>query len=221
MPADLEQSYKDAQSKIKAISTSNEIRKQYDNAKKFAEGAEGEFQEAKDKVVTQIDQLQKKTSKKRFERQIKDQTDRLFDILKLQSGTGNVSGGTSYETTTFLRGKYVEAVNRVQSQVETIFIQEVKKLLGCDQQLKFTAQVVDIPIASIDLYKILYDSPESVPGSLHYETQPIVVQQTPFSMNRELFKLIQQQTEFLIKDTQDKICLTLNTYQRQRFIELV
>lgn len=190
MPADLEQSYKDAQSKIKALSTLNEVRKEYDDAKKFAEGAEGEFQESKDKVVTQIDQLQKKTGKKRYERQIKDQTDRLFDILKIQSGNGNVSGGTSYETTAFLRGKYVEAVNRVQSQVETIFIQEVKKLLGCDQQLKFTEQVVDIPIASIDLYKILYDSPESVPGSLHYETQPIVVQQTPFSMNRELFKLI-------------------------------
>ena len=64
--------------------------------------------------------------------------------------------------------------------------------MGCDQQLKYGAQVVDIPIASIDLYKILYDSPESVPGQIHYETEPVVVQSTPFSMNRNLFDLIIQ-----------------------------
>jgi len=190
MPFDLNETYKQVEGKIKATTTYNEVRKAYDDAKKTAEGAEGEFQEAKDSVVTQINQLQKNSGKKRFEREIKDQTDKLFDILRLQSGNGNASGGTRYETTQFLRSKYVEAVNRVQGQVGTIFIEEVKKLLGCDQQLIFGPQVVDIPIASIDLYKILYDSPNSVPGSLHYETEPVVIQNSPFSMNRELFDLI-------------------------------
>lgn len=192
MPVDLNETYKQVEGKIKATTTYNEVRKAYLDAKKHADGAEGEFQEAKDKTVTQIDQLQKESGKKRFEREIKNQTDRLFDILKLQSENGNLSGGTSLETTKFLRTKYVEAVNRVQGQVETIFVEEVKKLLGCDQQLKYGPQVVDIPIASIDLYKILYDSPESTPGALHYETEPIVVQNTPFSMNRQLFDLIIQ-----------------------------
>ena len=192
MPVDLNDTYKQVEGKTKAVTTYNKVRKDYLAAKKSAEGAEGEFQEAKDKTVTQLSQLQKESGKKRFEREIKNQTDRLFDLLKLQSGTGSVNGGTSLETTRFLRQKYVEAVNRVQTQVETIFVEEVKKLLGCDQQLKYGAQVVDIPIASIDLYKILYDSPESVPGQIHYETEPVVVQSTPFSMNRNLFDLIIQ-----------------------------
>jgi hypothetical protein len=192
MPVDLNDTYKQVEGKTKAVTTYNKVRKDYLAAKKSAEGAEGEFQEAKDKTVTQLSQLQKESGKKRFEREIKNQTDRLFDLLKLQSGTGSVNGGTSLETTRFLRQKYVEAVNRVQTQVETIFVEEVKKLLGCDQQLKYGAQVVDIPISSIDLYKILYDSPESVPGQIHYETEPVVVQSTPFSMNRNLFDLIIQ-----------------------------
>lgn len=192
MSVDLNDTYKQVEGKTKAVTTYNKVRKDYLAAKKSAEGAEGEFQEAKDKTVTQLNQLQKESGKKRFEREIKNQTDRLFDLLKLQSGNGSVSGGTSLETTKFLRTKYVEAVNRVQSQVETIFVEEVKKLLGCDQQLKYGAQVVDIPIASIDLYKILYDSPESVSGEIHYETEPVVVQSSPFSMNRNLFDLIIQ-----------------------------
>jgi hypothetical protein len=192
MSVDLNDTYKQVEGKTKAVTTYNKVRKDYLAAKKSAEGAEGEFQEAKDKTVTQLNQLQKESGKKRFEREIKNQTDRLFDLLKLQSGNGSVSGGTSLETTKFLRTKYVESVNRVQSQVETIFVEEVKKLLGCDQQLKYGAQVVDIPIASVDLYKILYDSPESVAGQIHYETEPVVVQSSPFSMNRNLFDLIIQ-----------------------------
>ena len=192
MSVDLNDTYKQVEGKTKAVTTYNKVRKDYLAAKKSAEGAEGEFQEAKDKTVTQLNQLQKESGKKRFEREIKNQTDRLFDLLKLQSGNGSVSGGTSLETTKFLRTKYVESVNRVQSQVETIFVEEVKKLLGCDQQLKYGAQVVDIPIASVDLYKILYDSPESVAGQIHYETEPVVVQASPFSMNRNLFDLIIQ-----------------------------
>ena len=192
MPVDLNDTYKQVEGKTKAVTTYNKVKKDYLAAKKSAEGAEGEFEEAKDKTVTQLNQLQKESGKKRFEREIKNQTDRLFDLLKLQSGNGSVSGGTSLETTKFLRTKYVEAVNRVQSQVETIFVEEVKKLLGCDQQLKYGAQVVDIPIASVDLYKILYDSPESVAGQIHYETEPVVVQASPFSMNRNLFDLIIQ-----------------------------
>jgi hypothetical protein len=192
MSVDLNDTYKQVEGKTKAVTTYNKVRKDYLAAKKSAEGAEGEFEEAKDKTVTQLNQLQKESGKKRFEREIKNQTDRLFDLLKLQSGSGSVDGGTSLETTKFLRQKYVESVNRVQSQVETIFVEEVKKLLGCDQQLKYGAQVVDIPIASIDLYKILYDSPESVSGQIHYETEPVVVQSAPFSMNRNLFDLIIQ-----------------------------
>jgi hypothetical protein len=192
MSVDLNDTYKQVEGKTKAVTTYNKVKKDYLAAKKSAEGAEGEFEEAKDKTVTQLNQLQKESGKKRFEREIKNQTDRLFDLLKLQSGNGSVSGGTSLETTKFLRTKYVEAVNRVQSQVETIFVEEVKKLLGCDQQLKYGAQVVDIPIASVDLYKILYDSPESVAGQIHYETEPVVVQSSPFSMNRNLFDLIIQ-----------------------------
>ena len=192
MSVDLNDTYKQVEGKTKAVTTYNKVKKDYLAAKKSAEGAEGEFEEAKNKTVTQLNQLQKESGKKRFEREIKNQTDRLFDLLKLQSGNGSVSGGTSLETTKFLRTKYVEAVNRVQSQVETIFVEEVKKLLGCDQQLKYGAQVVDIPIASVDLYKILYDSPESVAGQIHYETEPVVVQASPFSMNRNLFDLIIQ-----------------------------
>ena len=192
MSVDLNDTYKQVEGKTKAVTTYNKVKKDYLAAKKSAEGAEGEFEETKDKTVTQLNQLQKESGKKRFEREIKNQTDRLFDLLKLHSGNGSVSGGTSLETTKFLRTKYVEAVNRVQSQVETIFVEEVKKLLGCDQQLKYGAQVVDIPIASVDLYKILYDSPESVAGQIHYETEPVVVQASPFSMNRNLFDLIIQ-----------------------------
>ena len=106
MSVDLNDTYKQVEGKTKAVTTYNKVRKDYLAAKKSAEGAEGEFEEAKDKTVTQLNQLQKESGKKRFEREIKNQTDRLFDLLKLQSGSGSVGGGTSLETTKFLRQKY-------------------------------------------------------------------------------------------------------------------
>lgn len=190
MPIDLKETYGEVESKVVATKTYKEVKVAYKEAIEDANGKQKEFQESKTKLVTQLDQLQKATGKKRFERDAKTQSDRLFDLLKLQGAPGNTSGKTMGETTNFLRVKYVEAVNRVQGQAVTIFIQELKKLLGCDQQQKYNSQVLDIPIKSIDLFGALYDAPDSKVGALHYETYPIVVQQTPFAMNRELFELI-------------------------------
>lgn len=190
MPIDLKETYGEVESKVVASKTYKEVKVAYKEAIEDANGKQKEFQESKTKLVTQLDQLQKATGKKRFERDAKTQSDRLFDLLKLQGAPGNTSGKTMGETTNFLRVKYVEAVNRVQGQAVTIFIQELKKLLGCDQQQKYNSQVLDIPIKSIDLFGALYDAPDSKVGALHYETYSIVVQQTPFAMNRELFELI-------------------------------
>lgn len=202
MPIDLKETYGEVESKVVATKTYKEVKLAYKEAIEDANGKQKEFQESKTKLVTQLDQLQKATGKKRFERDAKTQSDRLFDLLKLQGAPGNVSGKTMGETTNFLRAKYVEAVNRVQGQAVTIFIQELKKLLGCDQQQKYNSQVLDIPIKSIDLFGALYDAPDSKVGTLHYETYPIVVQQTPFAMNRELFELIMTGQEYSVTNGQ-------------------
>jgi len=202
MPIDLQETYGEVESKVVASKTYKEVKSAYKEAIENASGQQKEFQKSKTNVITQIDQLQKATGKKRFERETKTQTDRLFDLLKLQGAPGSVSGKTMGETTNFLRGKYVEAVNRVQGQAETIFLEELKKLLGCDQQQKYNSQVLDIPIKSIDLFGALYDAPDSKVGALHYETYPIVVQQTPFAMNRELFELIMTGQEYSVTNGQ-------------------
>ena len=49
MSFDLNETYKQVEGKIKATTTYKDVRKNYDDAKKLANGSEGEFQEGKEK----------------------------------------------------------------------------------------------------------------------------------------------------------------------------
>jgi hypothetical protein len=185
MPGSLSETYNEVGDKLKSVQTYKEVSGNYnEQRKKVGE----QFRKGKESTTELLDSVA--SQPKRFLRNTENQLDKLFDLLKQQGSTGNGVGGTAIDTTRFLRGKFTESVNRLQPEVEKIVLTEIKKLLGCSQEIKYTPQSVYIPISSIDLFGILKNVPDNGVGSLQYETTESVPGDIPYSVNRELSKLI-------------------------------
>lgn len=185
MPTNLSETYNEVDDKLRAVKVYQEIRDSYDEQrKKVGE----EFQKGKDETLQFLDSVV--SQPKRFQRETKTQLDKLFDLLRQQGNTGSDKGETNLETTVFLKDKFTEAVNRLQPEIEKIILTELKKLLGCSQEIKYTTTPIYIPISSIDIFGMLKNSPNSGVGALQYETQETNVGDIPYAMNRELNSLI-------------------------------
>ena len=198
MPANLFETYNEVDDKLRAVKAYQEIRESYDEQRqKVGE----EFRKGKEETLQLLDSVV--SQPKRFQRETKTQLDKLFDLLRQQGNTGSASGATNLETTVFLRGKFTEAVNRLQPEIEKILLNEIKKLLGCSQEIKYTTTPFYIPISSIDLFGVLKNSPNSGVGALQYETNETTVGDIPYSMNRELNSLIFAGQPFSVKNGSD------------------
>jgi hypothetical protein len=191
MPGSLFETYNEVSDKLKAVQTYQEVKENYDDQRqKVGE----QFRKGKETTTELLDSVV--SQPKRFQRNAENQLDKLFDLLRQQGSTGNASGGTSLDTTKFLRGKFTESVNRLEPEVEKIVLTEIKKLLGCSQEIKYTPQPVYIPISSIDLFGILKNVPDNGVGSLQYETTESSPGDIPYSVNRELSNLIFNNTPY-------------------------
>jgi hypothetical protein len=181
---DLGLSYEDIQKKIDATKTYNDLKSQYDSVTKRAGNS---FEEKKENVTQSIDQVRSDT--KRFQKKIKNQFEQLLDINNITSGRG---GGT----VSYVKRALIETIQNIEPKLKEILSEEAVKAVGCDLQQTYTPQDVYIKVKSTDLLGVLKYDPQGDEGKVFYEKSPIIVQNTPFSMNRELYDRIQSNNPY-------------------------
>ena len=187
---DLNSAYDNAENSIKAIQTFNQVSE--DN-KQITSQQQSSQEKAAEETVSPLTQLQE--NKKKFQRQTETQLDKLLNLNQLLPDN-RLSGKSSSSVVSLVKNDFLIALNQIKSELPGIIKKAMLKQLGCSQEQTYdvstsSAGGIFIPVESVDLFGLLKESPTTPMGKLMYETTPIKVQQTPFSMNRELYSRIQ------------------------------
>ena len=176
---DLGVDYKKIQDKVTATRNYNELKTQYDDTRKQAGEA---FEQKKAAVTGQLGKIKEQT--KRYQKEIKNQFEQLLDLSNTTGGKG--SGSPSY-----IKRLLITALKNIEPKLSQIALEESINAVGCDQQQEYNGNsTFYIKVKSVDLLNILTLDPKTE-GKPLYEKDPILVQNYPFSMNKELYRLIQ------------------------------
>lgn len=181
----IESSFGDVTSKIKSYKAFAQVN---EDIKKLKDNSSDAFQENKEKLVTQLDRLKEQvtggTNTKKYTKQIKSQLDELLGIAQQTKGSG-------LDTSKFLMKKVIKAWRKVSPEISKILADEIIKTIGCSQEQTYQAgNPIYIKVSSVDLLDLLKEDPNSDSGKVKYEANPINYGTRPFSMNRELSKII-------------------------------
>jgi len=194
MPSlDLNNSYKDIESKLNATKTYVKVKEDYKKTKKKVGDA---YEKSKKKVNQRLssinskkDDLVKKANK--YKTDVKNQFEQLLDLGKLIS---NESDGNSVA---YIKTKLIETLKIIQPEVLKILLEESIKSVGCDQNQTYTAQQkVYVKVKSVDLSGLLFLDPVDKKNKPLYEKSGINPTSKPFSMNRELYHRVQSTNDY-------------------------
>jgi len=191
MAIDLNEEYNFLINRIRAIDTYNEVSR---STVELTNQQQSNLEKNSELTLSPLSQLSEQ--KKRYQRQVKTQLGKLLDIDKLIP-ENRFTGRTSSSVSSFVKDSFSEALNEIKSKIPQIIADEMLKELGCSQEQTYDSVInqnlggIYIPIESIDLFGSLKEDPNTPFGKLFYETDPITVQNKPFSMNRELYQRIQ------------------------------
>jgi hypothetical protein len=190
---DLGADYKKIQDRITATRNYNELKSQYDDTRKQA----GEsFEQKKAAVTGQLGKIKEQT--KRYQKEIKNQFEQLLDI-------NNTTGGKGSNSTKYIKRLLITALKNVEPRLSEIALEESINAVGCDQQQAYNGgSTYYIKVKSVDLLNILTLDPKTE-GKPLYEKNPIVIQDYPFSMNKELYELIQTGQPYSVDNGQQYI----------------
>lgn len=181
MSLDLKFDYGKVKEKIEATKAYKELKSDYDKIQKQAGDS---FEEAKADITETIDKV--KEQRKKYQRDFKNQLDQLLDI-------NNVTGGKGSNTIGYIKKLFLQTIKNIEPKIAEILNEEALNSIGCDQQQTFNPGVVWIKVSSIDIGNLLKLDPSESPGNVLYEKRDILVQNDPFSMNRELYRRIQNE----------------------------
>jgi len=189
---DLNSAYDNAENSIKAIQSFNQISE--DN-KQITSQQQSSQEKAAEETVSPLTQLQE--NKKKFQRQTQTQLDKLLNLNQLLPDN-RFSGKSASSVVSLVKNDFTKALNQIKSELPDIIKKAMLKQLGCSQEQTYdvstsSAGGIFIPVESVDLFGLLKESPTTPMGKLMYETKPVKVQNTPFSMNRELYGRIQNE----------------------------
>jgi hypothetical protein len=189
MGIDLREDYDFLISRIKAIDTYNEVSR---STKDLTNQQQSSLDKNQELTLSPLSNLSEQ--RKRYQRQVDTQLTRLLDIDKMLP-EDRFTGKTSSSISSFVKDSFSEALDEIKSRIPQIITDEMLKELGCSQEQTYDVatlnqQGIYIPIESIDLWGYLKEAPDSTFGKLFYEKDPVVVQDYPFSMNREIYKRI-------------------------------
>jgi hypothetical protein len=190
---DIGADYKKIQDKVTATRNYNELKTQYDDTRKQAGEA---FEKKKAAVTGQLGKIKEQT--KRYQKEIKNQFEQLLDLANTTGGKG--SGSPSY-----IKKLLITAIKNIEPKLSQIALEESINAVGCDQQQAYNGNsTYYIKVKSVDLLNILTLDPKTE-GKPLYEKDPILVQNYPFSMNKELYQLIQTGQPYSVDNGQNYI----------------
>lgn len=181
MPLDLSEEYNLVKKKVESTKKYKEIKKDIDSLKKESKK---KYQDQKQLFKEQLSDYQEK--KLKYQKQIKTQFDELLD-LKFISDLN-----TKTTTGKYVKQAFVEALVKLQPKVQEIVANMATKAIGCSQDQTFVGnQTFYIKLSSFDLFGVLKLDPDTNEGKITYEANPLLYSVTPFTMNKELYKRIQ------------------------------
>lgn len=179
MSVDYQASLDNINDKIKANRTFIQVQADARNAKlQQRDNLSKDIQEVKS-TINDV-----KNNSKRYQRQISSQLENLIYLVQSNAGSGLVSFQ-------YLKAKFIQTALKIQPQIYKILTEETIKALGCSQQQTYTPQSIYIKVSSVDLFKLLKDSPYNVYTRPAYEKLPPTPLQRPYSMNWQMWERLQ------------------------------
>lgn len=179
MALDVNEGFKSVSNKI---TTNKKYKKIKDDVDKLKKRAGNTFEQAKDKISSSLSSTS--NNKKRYQKNIRTQLDKLLELKFLSTGSGS-------NTKNYLKRIFTKAIQELLPKIQEILNQEIIKAIGCSQDQEYLPQTFYIRVKSIDLLNLLKDDPTSDTGKVLYESSDILFGQYPFPMNKELYDLIQ------------------------------
>jgi len=205
---DLNSDYKFIQDKVKATQAYTEAKSDYEKAQKKA----GEtFEKSKTFVNESIDSF--KDQKKRFQKKTKNQFEELLDL-------NNITGGKGSNSSKYIKNLLLQTLKNIEPKIFEILNQESINAVGCDQQQIYESQVLYIKVSSIDLGSLLKKDPSEEIGKILYEKDPVVIQNFPFSMNRELYQRIESGQPYSVDNGQQYLGASSQPLFDIQYVEL-
>jgi|694.fasta_scaffold69896_3 hypothetical protein len=188
---DLNEDYAKTSERIKSLDTYNQVTQ---GTQQILSQQQSSLEQDVTNTASQLSQLQEQ--KKRYQRQVTSQLEKLLDLNTLLPNN-RVSGQTVSSTTSLIKNQFTEALNGLKSKIPQIIVDEMLSQLGCSQEQTYDTNLftggIYVPVESIDLFGTLKLAPDTTVGKLTYESSKITIQNSPFSMNQELYERIQNE----------------------------
>ena len=188
---DLNEQYKRASEKVKSLDTYNQITQ---GTQQLLSQQQSSLEQDTNNTATPLSNLQEQ--KKRFQRQVTSQLDKLLDLNTLLP-ENRTSGASVSSTANLVKNQFSEALNQLKSILPQLIVDEMMKQLGCSQEQTYDPKQFNggiyVPVESVDLFGLLKVAPTDTVGKLSYETEKVKIQSKPFSMNKELYQRIQNE----------------------------
>lgn len=194
MGLDLNNDYDSAKGRLNALKTVKESSKQEkDRAKKRAQDS---AENVKKDVVSTINDLKNsaKETKGKVKTEIKNQLEQLLDLFK------ETIPGKDDKSFNLLVSFFMMAANNTRDKLPGIIIQELISLLGCSEEQSYNSalnQPIYVNLKHIDLFKRLQYSYDDENAKYFYENFTTPSGTIPYSMNRELYHRLQENTSYL------------------------
>lgn len=174
MALDLNNSYQQAQDKLKALKTFREAKSSINQSLNQTEN-QNTPDYTKSSFQLDASEIQNKIKKK-----MDSQFDQLVGLVASNKGSGPA-------TAQFLIRKFIVAIKILNKKLPDILAEEIIKALGCDLEQTFTSgQSIYVKMKSIDLFKLLFIDPASKVGKVKYEKSQYNTYSVPSSANRML-----------------------------------
>ena len=188
---DLNEDYAKTSERIKSLDTYNQVTQ---GTQQILSQQQSSLEQDVTNTASQLSQLQEQN--KRYQRQVTSQLEKLLDLNTLLPNN-RVSGQTVSSTASLIKNQFTEALNGLKSKIPQIIVDEMLSQLGCSQEQTYDTNLftggIYVPVESVDLFGTLKLAPDTTVGKLTYESSKITIQNSPFSMNKELYERIQNE----------------------------
>ena len=177
---DLNSAFDSVNQKIKSNKTYIEVKQ---DAAKLKRDVKNNLEKKKEKVTTTVSKL--KESKKRYQRQVKTQIDRMMEVIQMNAGSGN-------STMRYIKSKFIEIAVRIGPKIFDTLQKESINSLGCSAQQSYDGtQTIYIKVKSTDIQNLLKRDPNEEVAAVAYEKTPPTSNSNPYSMNRQMWERLQ------------------------------
>jgi vacuolar-type H+-ATPase subunit H len=183
---DVNKGYGDAKSKISAIKTVNQSLK--DGKKQTKEQVNSFTEKTKAETVKQFNELKNEGTKQvnQLKSEAKNQIEEMFELFMQTLPAGN--------SVNVLKDIFLKSISTFKPKVSEIVINEMISTLGCSEEQSYESvlnQPIYIKVKQIDIFNTLKYDPDDKKAKFFYEKNDTGIGSIPYSMDRELYKRLQ------------------------------